>query len=190
MPIAIVGMSCRLPGGITDPDGLWRACEGQKDLSQPFPPDRLNQNAYYHPDPNRKGTSNVKGAYFLDEHPSRFDARFFSVIPGEARAMDPQQRLLLELSYEALENAGMTFKQMVASDTAVFVGSSCQDYSDLLQRDADRTETYQSTGTGQTMLANRISYFYDLKGQSVTVDTGISTLIESRKPELNFCFSM
>lgn len=102
--------------------------------------------------------------------------------------MDPQQRLLLECSYEALENgtsssyifhvmelivlAGITTHQITGSDTAVFMASSCRDYTDLLLHDLDRTELYQATGTGQTMLANRISYFYDLKGPSISVDTG------------------
>lgn len=102
--------------------------------------------------------------------------------------MDPQQRILLELSYEALENgklsitlenkhlilsAGTPLEKISGSDTAVFVGSSCKDYADILQQDHERTELFQSTGTGQTMLSNRISYFYNLKGPSATIDTGI-----------------
>lgn len=102
--------------------------------------------------------------------------------------MDPQQRILLELSYEALENgelqlslgdavltfsAGIPLAKVVKSQTAVFVGSSCRDYADLLRRDNEKTELFQSTGVAQTMLSNRISYFLDLNGPSVTVDTGI-----------------
>lgn len=120
MPIAIVGMSCRCPGDATDPQKLWRMCAAARDAWSPVPKDRFNQAAFYHPDANRNGTSNVRGAHFLTEDLSLFDAPFFNMTPAEAavssrlhqcitrtdvsKALDPQQRLLLECCYEAFEN--------------------------------------------------------------------------------------
>ncbi|KAG8533016.1 Type I Iterative PKS [Bacidia gigantensis] len=175
IPIAIIGMGCRYPGGATDPSKLWQMCVEQRDVWSPIPKDRFNSKVFYHPDPGRNGTFNALGAHFLDEHPGYFDAPFFNVTKAEATAMDPQQRLLLECSFEALENAGIPLEKVSGSDTAVFVGSSCADYTTLLQHDPDKTALYQSTGSGQTMLSNRLSYFFNLKGPSATVDTACSS---------------
>ncbi|KAL8792787.1 MAG: hypothetical protein Q9195_004600 [Heterodermia aff. obscurata] len=175
MPIAVVGLSCRYPGEARDPESLWATCAEERNLWQPIPKEKINQKAFYHPDPSRNGTSNVRGGYFLNEHPGLFDAAFFNLTGAEVSAMDPQQRILLELSYEALENAGIPLDVVIGSDTACFVGSSCRDYTDLLQRDSEKIELFQSTGSAAAMLSNRISYFYDFKGPSVTVDTACSS---------------
>ncbi|KAK9238572.1 hypothetical protein V1525DRAFT_387470 [Lipomyces kononenkoae] len=175
LPIAVVGMACRLPGEATDPEKLWKILAEQRDVWTITPSDRFNQGLYYHPDPSRNGTSNVPGGHFLHDHPGFFDAPFFNMTHAEATALDPQQRLLLECAYEAVENAGIPLEKLIGSNTAVFVGSSCRDYADIMGSDLDRTELYQSTGTGQTMLSNRISYFFDLKGPSAFVDTACSS---------------
>ncbi|KAK9350529.1 hypothetical protein V1523DRAFT_428941 [Lipomyces doorenjongii] len=175
MPIAVVGMACRLPGEATDPERLWKILAEQRDVWTTTPRDRFNHGLYYHPDPSRNGTSNVLGGHFLHDHPGFFDAPFFNMTHAEATALDPQQRIVLECAYEAVENAGIPLEKLIGSNTAVFVGSSCRDYADIMASDLDRTELYQSTGTGQTMLSNRISYFFDLKGPSASIDTACSS---------------
>jgi acyl transferase domain-containing protein len=117
----------------------------------------------------------VKGGHFLAEDPFRFDAPFFNITREEAAAMDPQHRLVLECSYEALENSGTPMKDIIGSDTSVFMGSFCSDWKDLLNRDIEALPFYHATGTGQALLANRLSYFYDLKGPSVSIDTACSS---------------
>ncbi|MCJ1393661.1 hypothetical protein MMC18_006537 [Xylographa bjoerkii] len=175
IPIAIVGMSCRFPGDATDVEELWKMCAESRDAWGPIPADRFNLNGYYHPDSGRPGTTYVRGGHFLKEDITRFDAPFFNITRDEAAAMDPQQRLLLECSYEALENAGTTIKDVVGSDTSVYMGSFCRDWTDILNRDIEALPFYQATGTGQALLANRLSYFYDLKGPSISIDTACSS---------------
>ena len=108
---------------------------------------------------------------------SRFDAPFFNLTAAEAAALDPQQRFLLECSYEAVENAGLSLGDFQGSSTSVFVGSFCTDYTDMLWRDPESVPMYQCTNAGHSRanMANRLSYFYDLKGPSVTIDTACST---------------
>ncbi|KAI4150924.1 MAG: hypothetical protein LQ340_003808, partial [Diploschistes diacapsis] len=175
IPIAIVGMSCRFPGEASNVENLWRMCTGSQDAWTPMKEDRFNPDGYYHPDSNRAGTTNVKGAYFLAEDLAHFDAPFFNITKEEAAAMDPQQRLMLECSYEALENAGIPLSKIVGTETAVFAGSFCRDWTDILNRDVEALPFYQATGTGQALLANRISYFYNLSGPSMSVDTACSS---------------
>lgn len=175
IPIAIVGMSCRLPGDAVDPAGLWKMCAESRDAWSTIPKERFNLDGYSHPDPNRPGTTYVRGAHFLREDLARFDAPFFSISQEEAASMDPQQRLLLECSYEALENAGIRMKELVGSDTSVYMGSFCRDWTDVLNRDIEALPFYQATGTGQALLANRVSYFFDLKGPSLSIDTACSS---------------
>ena len=118
---------------------------------------------------------NFTGAHFLQQDISAFDAPFFSISPEEAKSMDPQQRLLLEVVYEGFENAGIPMSDYVSSKTACFVGAFTRDYETLLGRDDEKLSAYQATGNGMAMLANRISWFYDLKGPSISVDTACSS---------------
>lgn len=101
--------------------------------------------------------------------------RFFNISASEARSIDPQQRLLLECSYEALENSGVPKETIVGQNVGVFIGGSFSEYSLFCLRDTDRVPVYESTGTAQSVLANRLSYFFDLKGPSATVDTACSS---------------
>lgn len=103
-----------------------------------------------------------------------FDAEFFGVKPVEAQAIDPQHRMLMETVYEAIESAGMTIDGLQSSDTGVFVGAMCADFGALQLRDMD-SPTYSATGTARSILANRISYFFDWHGPSVTIDTACSS---------------
>ncbi|KAJ5572354.1 Acyl transferase/acyl hydrolase/lysophospholipase [Penicillium sp. DV-2018c] len=175
-PIAIVGIGFRGPGHAKDVGKLWEMLREGREAWSTIPASRWNAAAFYHPDHARHGTINVEGGHFLDEDISVFDAPFFNMTGDEAAAMDPQQRLLLEVAYEGLENAGIPLNEVMGTNTSCFVGSFSADYTDLLLRDPECVPMYQCTNSGQSraMIANRLSYFFDLKGPSVTVDTACS----------------
>lgn len=127
-PIAIIGMGCRLPGGASSPEKLWKlVSEGGSGWCK-VPKDRWNSEAFYHPDPEHRESLNAQSSYFLQEDVSHFDARFFKCPVYEGSTIDPQGRLLLEVSYEALENAGIPIESLKGSDTSVFVGVYGRDY--------------------------------------------------------------
>ncbi|KAE8325397.1 hypothetical protein BDV39DRAFT_206936 [Aspergillus sergii] len=176
MPIAIVGVGFRGPGSATNVKELWTMILEGREAWSPIPKSRWNNDAFYHPDHSRHGTINVEGGHFLAEDVTLFDAPFFNMTSDEAAAMDPQQRLLLEVTYEGFENAGIPMAKIMGSSTACFVGCFNADYTDLLLRDPDCIPMYQCTNSGQSraMTANRVSYFFDMKGPSVTVDTACS----------------
>ncbi|GJN76281.1 putative Hybrid PKS-NRPS biosynthetic cluster [Purpureocillium lilacinum] len=173
-PSVIVGLACRVPGAST-PSKLWESIAEQRDVQQKMPKDRLNVDGFFHPEPTHKGTTNARFGYFLDQDIGEFDAGFFGISGKEAEAMDPQQRLLLEVVYEALENAGITLQEIRGSLTSVFCGSFTNDYNAMLTKDLEYYPKYTVTGTGDAILSNRISYFYDLHGTSVTIDTACSS---------------
>ncbi|CAG7951292.1 unnamed protein product [Penicillium nalgiovense] len=176
IPIAIVGIGFRGPGDAKNVEKLWEMILTGKEAWSPIPVKRWNSEAFHHPDHARHGTINVEGGHFLEEDVSVFDAPFFNMTSDEAAAMDPQQRLLLEVAYEGLENAGIPLTKILGTKTSCFVGSFSADYTDLLLRDPECVPMYQCTNAGQSraMTANRLSYFFDLKGPSVTVDTACS----------------
>ncbi|EAW08895.1 type I polyketide synthase [Aspergillus clavatus NRRL 1] len=175
MPIAVVGLSYRFPGGANSEEALWDMLANGRNAWSEVPKDRMNAEAFYHPDNGRKGTFYVRGAHFLEEDIAAFDAPFFSISANEAKAMDPQQRMLLEATYEAYENAGIRLEDVVGSKTACFVGSLSNDYGDNLHKDMEFSTRYHSTGSITSVLANRISWFFDLKGPSVMLDTACSS---------------
>ncbi|KAB8257378.1 hypothetical protein BDV32DRAFT_140451 [Aspergillus pseudonomiae] len=176
MPIAIVGVGFRGPGSASNVKQLWTMILEGREAWSPIPKSRWNNDVFYHPDHSRHGTINVEGGHFLAEDVTLFDAPFFNMTSDEAAAMDPQQRLLLEVTYEGFENAGIPMARIMGSSTACFVGCFNADYTDLLLRDPDCIPMYQCTNSGQSraMTANRVSYFFDMKGPSVTVDTACS----------------
>ncbi|KAH8177899.1 KR domain-containing protein [Sarocladium implicatum] len=175
-PVAVVGMSCRLPGGASNPERLWNMLKEGRSAWTKTPQDRFNQDSFHEPSSStlKQGMTNTDGGHFLEENVKAFDASFFGISPMEATAMDPQHRLVLEIAYEAFENAGLTMSELSASDTGVYVGLWASDYQDILSRDADFPPTYQVTGTGPAIASNRVSYAFNLKGPSFTVDTGCS----------------
>ncbi|KAK3363389.1 hypothetical protein B0T25DRAFT_39336 [Lasiosphaeria hispida] len=173
-PIAIVGVACRFPGDASNPEGLWDVLSSGRSAFKEFPQDRLNINGFYHPSPDRSDSFNFKGAHFISEDIAAFDAKFFGVASAEADAIDPQQRLLLEVSYEAVENAGFPMETFKGTRTSVFVGSFVKDYEQISMRDSQTTAPDCATGNGIAIMANRISYFFDLQGTSQTIDTGCS----------------
>ncbi|KAG4435104.1 hypothetical protein IFR05_009413 [Cadophora sp. M221] len=174
MPIAVIGMACRFPGDATSPDHLWEVLANGRNAWSEFPKDRINIDGFYHPSGNREGSICFKGGHFLKEDISAWDAPFFSTTAHEAAAMDPQQRILLEVSYEAFENAGIPIETLPGTSTAVYCGSFVKDYEQICLRDPDFSPQYAATGNGIAIMSNRISWFYDLRGPSMTLDTGCS----------------
>ncbi|TEY27502.1 hypothetical protein BOTCAL_1100g00010 [Botryotinia calthae] len=174
-PIAIVGASCRLPGGANSLDSLWNLLANGGEAWSPVPGDLFNETAFYHPDPNDpNGTNNHQGGHFIDGDVRDFDHAFFHISQPVAAAMDPQQRILLELVYEAFESAGWRREDCAGSRTAVFAAIFGMDYERNLSKDILNLPVYQSHGTGTAILANRISHIFDLHGTSMTIDTGCS----------------
>ncbi|CAI6088461.1 unnamed protein product [Clonostachys chloroleuca] len=172
-PIAIVGMSCRFAGGATSPAKLWDLCREGKDGWSPIPEDRFQVEAWYNPDPQVVGRTHVRSGYFLKEDITLFDSAFFKLTGDVASSLDPQVRLLLEGVYEATEDAGIPIENLVGSNTSVFTGTFSKDYYENQSRDPDLLKDSIS-GNGTAMLSNRISFFYDLRGPSMTIDTGCS----------------
>ncbi|MFE1594150.1 type I polyketide synthase [Nocardia sp. NPDC058705] len=174
-PIAIVGMSCRFPGGIASPEHLWEALIEGRDLITEFPADRgWDVDGFYDPDPDKFAKSYVREGGFL-EGAGEFDAGFFGISPREAEAMDPQQRLLLELAWESVEQARVDPTTLRGSDTGVFVGFSDQGYGFGATQAWDGAETYYFTGNHASMAAGRVAYLLGLEGPAVTVDTACSS---------------
>lgn len=118
---------------------------------------------------------NNRAGHYLEEDISAFDAPFFSISPAEAISMDPMQRILLEVAYEAMESAGIPINSLAGSDTSCFVGCFTSDYDQIAKRDPETLPKYHSVGTGQAILSNRLSFYFDLKGPSVTLDTACSS---------------
>ncbi|KAK5632312.1 hypothetical protein RRF57_008028 [Xylaria bambusicola] len=174
-PIAIVGSGCRFAGGVDTPSKLWHLLRRPRDIRCQIPLNRFNVEGFYHHNGAYHGHTNVKYAYAIDQDLSHFDAEFFGIKPSEAKSIDPQQRLLLEVVYESIEAAGMTIAGLGGSDTAVYAGLMTNDYEMMLARDLAQVPTYHATGISSAIVSNRISYFFDWHGPSVTVQTACSS---------------
>jgi pimaricinolide synthase PimS1 len=174
-PIAIIGMACRFPGSADSPEVFWELLHNEIDTVREIPPDRWNIDDYYDPDPERLGKTYTRYGSFIDTV-DMFDPHFFGISPREAAEMDPQQRLLLEVSWEALENAGLTPEHLKESRTGLFVGIGPNDY---FPNDFKRITPYSGTGNQFSFAPGRISYILGLKGPSISIDTACSSSLVS-----------
>jgi acyl transferase domain-containing protein/acyl carrier protein len=181
-PIAIIGMSCRFPGGATNPDQFWQLLENGVAAHSEIPQERWDIEQVYDPDPGVADKMYTRYGAFLQDI-SGFDAQFFGISPREALRMDPQQRLLLETTWEALEHAGQAVESLAGSRTGVFVGfMNNHEYSQLQMRSEDATcvnDPYFSIGSASSITSGRLSYTFDLQGPNITVDTACSSSLVS-----------
>jgi acyl transferase domain-containing protein/acyl carrier protein len=173
-PVAVIGLGCRFPGEISGPVALWRfLCEGRSSIGQ-VPTDRWLPFEDGSPEMAAALAGTTRWGSFLTDVDA-FDAEFFDISPREAAAMDPQQRLLLEVAWEALEDAGIPAESLRRSQTGVFAGACVSEYGYLTSTDLARVDAWSNTGGALSIIANRLSYFLDLRGPSVALDTACSS---------------
>jgi acyl transferase domain-containing protein/NADPH:quinone reductase-like Zn-dependent oxidoreductase/nucleoside-diphosphate-sugar epimerase/acyl carrier protein len=175
-PIAMIGMSCRFPGGANDQDSYWQLLSAGRDATSDVPGERWDVAAFYDPDPERPGRAYCRRGGFLDVPLDQMDPAFFGISGREASEIDPQQRLLLEVAWEAIEDAAYSADRLKGSDTAVFVGITHSDYmQNTLFSGPEHIGPYSGTGTASSVAAGRLSYVFGLTGPAMMVDTACST---------------
>ncbi len=171
--VAITGVAARLPGANNEEE-FWRMLEEGRCAVGPLPEGRWRPERYYHPRAREPGFSYSFAGGYIDD-PFGFDPTVFGISPREAAEMDPQQRLLLEVVCGALEDSGIPPQALAGANVGVYVGASSLDYGNLHGTDPASIESHFMTGNTLSVLANRISYIYDLRGPSFTIDTACSS---------------
>ena len=162
-------MACRLPGGGDTPERFWQLLRDGVDAVREVPRDRWDADRWYDPDPSAAGARWPPSRAASSTRIDGFDADYFGILPREAERMDPQQRLFLEVAIEALDDAGLPREHArAAARTGVFVASYHNDYAQLQYNDPEAIDARTLTGTLHSVLANRLSYFLDLRGPSVS----------------------
>jgi acyl transferase domain-containing protein len=172
-PIAVCGLALKFPQDACSEEGFWTMIQEKRSAMTEFPPERLNINAFH--DSTRYDSLRTRGAHFIQEDVALFDVDFFSITPSEAAAMDPMQRILLETTFHAFESAGIRIEDAKGSRSSVHTGCFSNDYLQLMLKDSERLPPYAAVGASQSMLANRLSWFYDLRGPSVNLDSACSS---------------
>jgi amino acid adenylation domain-containing protein len=173
-PIAIVGMSCRFPGPAQNLQAFWALLREGGDAITEVPPDRWDWRAYSDPEPLTPGKINTRWGGFLQQV-AHFDAYAFGLSPREAERMDPQQRILLEVAWEALEDAGLAKEQLRGTQTGVFIGYASSDYHRAQLSEPAQIDALVGAGNAGSIAANRLSYWFDLRGPSLVIDTACSS---------------
>jgi acyl transferase domain-containing protein/acyl carrier protein/short-subunit dehydrogenase len=176
--IAIIGIGCRFPGGITNAESLWKLLIDGREAVGDVPPDRWRVDRFYDAEPGIVGKSIARRGGFVDGI-DQFDPQFFGISPREAPHVDPQHRLLLETAWEAIEDAGLVLDFERGTDIGVFVGISHNDYHTIQATpwDSSGITPHSPTGTAHSIAANRISYCLNLTGPSVAMDTACSSAL-------------
>ncbi|ORB52564.1 polyketide synthase [Mycobacteroides saopaulense] len=174
--VAIIGIGCKFPGGIGDPDSFWNFVLHKGDAVVDIPKDRWDADKYYDPDPDTPGRMYTRRGSFLTQEFRRFDADFFGISHREAAVLDPQQRLLLETTWEALDDAGIA-AQALGGNVGTFIGGFMNDnmISRGLARNLEKINNFAAFSASQTLLSNRIAHALDFWGPSMTVDTACSS---------------
>ncbi|KAL9032217.1 MAG: hypothetical protein Q9180_006624 [Flavoplaca navasiana] len=174
-PLAVVGLSLKFPQDATTPETFFQMMMEKRCVMRKWPTDRINIEAFYSPTNDSVDTIPFLGGHFLKDPLEKFDAPFFSLTASEAKAMDPQQRLLLETAYRALENAGIPLERAVGSNTSVHTGCFSDDYRMTLSKDPSTLPRYTATGVAPSMLAARLSWFFNFTGPCVNLDSACSS---------------
>ena len=174
MPIAIIGIGCRFPGGVVDADSFWKLLADGVDAITPIPADRFNIAAYYDEQPATPGKVMSRWGGFIDQRFDEFDADFFGISRTYAERLDPQQRLSLETAWEALEDAGQDVNALHGSRTGVFIGQWLSDFEHRLFADHRGIDFAMTLGSGRYAVPGRISYALGFRGPSLSLDAGCS----------------
>ncbi|KAB8235179.1 type I polyketide synthase [Aspergillus alliaceus] len=174
-PVAIVGMGCRWAGGVRDAPGLWQLLKNKRDGWREFEEPRFSTKGFHHPNQDRPGTMRTQRGFLIDDDARLFDHAFFGITGRETETLDPSQRKLLEVVYEALENGGETWDSISGSRTGVYVGNFALDHLLIQSRDWENPKSYAATGADTSILANRISYIFNLQGPSLATNTACSS---------------
>lgn len=174
--IAVIGMSCRLPGNISTPEAYWELLKNKVDAIEDIPKERWDFGQFYDPEKNTKGKMYTRQGGFLRDV-EKFDNVFFKISPLETESLDPQVRIILELSYEAFEHAGIDTGKLAGSSTGVFIGLTIVDYieKDIRSNNPAAINAYSVMGTQTSSASGRISYAYGLEGPSISLDTACSS---------------
>ncbi|WP_133250979.1 type I polyketide synthase, partial [Mycobacterium montefiorense] len=177
-PVAVVGMGCRFPGNVTDPESFWELMVESRNAISDIPPDRWDAEAFYDADPLTPGHMTTKWGGFVPDI-AGFDAEFFGITPREAASMDPQQRMLLEVAWEALEHAGIPTDSLSGTRTSVMMGAYFNEYQSMVASSPESVDAYTGTGNSHSITAGRISYLLGLRGPAVAVDTACSSSLSA-----------
>ncbi len=179
MPVAIIGIGCRFPGGIVDPESFWQVLVNGVDAISDIPADRFDIERYYDPKPGKRGKVTTRFGGFVNQPLEDFDAAFFGISRSYAERLDPQQRLLLETAWEAMEDAGLDIVGMQGSNTGIFVGQWVSDYEHRLFADTGGIDFQMAMGSGRYAAAGRLSYAFGFRGASLSIDAACSSGLAS-----------